>query len=599
MAFAGVSFAGDGGRSSTPSASATTTVTDSGYHLLVVDGYSRSKEDTPTGECIESRPFRVGGYRWRIRYFPNGEISDYADYVSLFLLMDEDSVTETVKVQFGFSFVDKAQKQVPSDIRANKVQDFSHKIHSWGLSFMKKEDLEKSAHLKDDSLTVKCDIIVTKDVNTGATNAPFVVVPESDMHQHCISLLQSGEGADVTFEVGDDIFAAHRCVLGARSTVFHAELFGPIKEGTKATVIRIDDIEARVFKILLGFWCHGPFSFIYSDTLPEMEEEKDDVTMWQNMLVVALRYDLWRLRLICQSKLCEHINAGTVASILTLAELHHCRGLKKACLHFLNSPANVQEVIVVGGLDHLTRSCPSVLKELISSLVSPKTDAKTEAASSSAPPLVEVSASNIRWYFSELLKYGNGTDVTFEVSGETIAAHRCVLAARSAVFRAELFGPMKEGTNASAIRIDDMEARVFKLLLSFIYSDLMPNIEEKYDYDDYDDYEEDEECNDVNDAEVMLQHLLVAADRYDVQRLRLMCEEKLCGYISTATVATLLELAERHQCTGLKEACLDFLDFPANLQEVMAAGGLNHLKSSCPSVLIDLIAKLALLKLDK
>jgi speckle-type POZ protein len=43
---------------------------------------------------------------------------------------------------------------------------------------------------------------------------------------------------------------------------------------------------------------------------------------------------------------------------------------------------------------------------------------------------------------------------------------------------------------------------------------------------------------------------------------------------------------------------MDFLDVPANLQEVMDAGGLNHLRSSCPSVLIDLITKLASLKLN-
>jgi speckle-type POZ protein len=32
------------------------------------------------------------------------------------------------------------------------------------------------------------------------------------------------------------------------------------------------------------------------------------------------------------------------------------------------------------------------------------------------------------------------------VDGETFIAHRCILAARSAVFMAELFGPMKEET---------------------------------------------------------------------------------------------------------------------------------------------------------
>ncbi|CAN6288146.1 unnamed protein product [Urochloa humidicola] len=255
-------------------------------------------------------------------------------------------------------------------------------------------------------------------------------------------------------------------------------------------------------------------------------------------------------------------------------------------MDFLRVHSNLQEVMVLGGLDHLTSNCPSVFKELIARLVSPN----THVTSAAALPFVVVPASDMQRHFTGLLKSGEGTDVTFEVSGETIAAHRCVLAARSAVFRAELFGPMKEGTTTSAIHIDDMEARVFKLLLSFIYSDLKPDIEEGYDYD--------KEDGNVNDAEVMWQHLLVAADRYDIQRLRLMCEDKLCGYISSTTVATLLELAEQHQCTGLKEACLDFLDFPANLQEVMAAGGLNHLKSSCPSVLIDLIAKLALLKLD-
>jgi speckle-type POZ protein len=212
---------------------------------------------------------------------------------------------------------------------------------------------------------------------------------------------------------------------------------------------------------------------------------------------------------------------------------------------------------------------------------------------------VVVPASDMHLHFTQLLQSGEGTDVVFEVSGEKIHAHRCVLAARSAVFRAELFGPMKEGTTTGVIRIDDMEARVFKLMLSFIYSDLMPDDinEEDEEYDDEQDMEEEEEDDD-DDDEVTWQHLLVAADRYDLQRLRLMCEQKLWGYINATRVASILELAEQRHCQGLKQACLDFLSFPPNLQQVMAAGGLNHLRSSCPSLLIDLIAKLAYLKPD-
>ncbi|KAB8112806.1 hypothetical protein EE612_051541, partial [Oryza sativa] len=51
------------------------------------------------------------------------------------------------------------------------------------------------------------------------------------------------------------------------------------------------------------------------------------------------------------------------------------------------------------------------------------------------------------------------------------AAHRCVLAARSPVFRAELFGPMKESAATAVITVDDMEAEVFRALLAFIYTD--------------------------------------------------------------------------------------------------------------------------------
>ena len=151
---------------------------------------------------------------------------------------------------------------------------------------------------------------------------------------------------------------------------------------------------------------------------------------------------------------------------------------------------------------------------------------------------------------------------------------------------------MMEGTTTGVIRIDDMEAKVFKLLLTFIYSDSMPDINEEEDMEEDDD--------DVDDVEVMWQHLLVAADRYDLQRLRLMCEDKLCGYINATRVASILELAKQHHCRGLKDACLDFLNSPANLQEVTAAGGLNDLTISCPAVLIELIAKLtSSLKLDK
>lgn len=120
---------------------------------------------------------------------------------------------------------------------------------------------------------------------------------------------------------------------------------------------------------------------------------------------------------------------------------------------------------------------------------------------SNTSQFIDVPPSDMQRNFAHLLLSGEGTDVAFRVSGETFVAHRCVLAARSTVLRAALFGPMKEGMSSTGavMQIDDMDAAVFKAMLGFIYGDVLPAVKEE---------KEDEDV-------VLLQHLLVAADRYE------------------------------------------------------------------------------------
>ena len=70
-----------------------------------------------------------------------------------------------------------------------------------------------------------------------------------------------------------------------------------------------------------------------------------------------------------------------------------------------------------------------------------------------------------------------------------------------------------------------------------------------------------------------MQHLLVAADRYGLDRLRLMCEEKLCSWLDVQSVATTLALAEQHQCVQLRDVCLRFIDCRGVLGAVMGTEG--------------------------
>ncbi|RCV10493.1 hypothetical protein SETIT_2G116200v2 [Setaria italica] len=82
------------------------------------------------------------------------------------------------------------------------------------------------------------------------------------------------------------------------------------------------------------------------------------------------------------------------------------------------------------------------------------------------------------------------------------------------------------------------------------------------------------------EAAAMAQHLLAGADRYGLDRLKLICEWKLSDCVTVGTAATTLALAEQHYCPQLKERCLD---------AVLETEGYKHLKASCPSVLTDLL----------
>ena len=144
----------------------------------------------------------------------------------------------------------------------------------------------------------------------------------------------------------------------------------------------------------------------------------------------------------------------------------------------------------------------------------------------------------------------------FSVRGETFPAHKIVLATRSPVFKAQLYGKMKE-TKARCVTVEDMQPDVFKSLLNFIYTDALPVFD-----DDIDD----------NDYSEIIKHLLV---------------EHLC----VDTVATTLALADQHNCKSLRDMCIEFMDSLDRMRAVVATQGYANLKRTCPSVIVDVPEK--------
>ncbi|CAN6323666.1 unnamed protein product [Urochloa humidicola] len=168
------------------------------------------------------------------------------------------------------------------------------------------------------------------------------------------------------------------------------------------------------------------------------------------------------------------------------------------------------------------------------------------------------------------------TDVVIQVGGDEFSAHRSVLAARSPVFEAELLRATREDggtTIVDCVQIADMLPDVFENLLHFAYTDSLPDM-------------------DGTQGPMMVEHLLVAADRFHMQELKLICEEKLCSNINEDTIANMLRFAEQHQCPFLRDACIEFLEDPPVLQAVMATDDdlLEVVAKSCPVLLKELWA---------
>jgi speckle-type POZ protein len=303
---------------------------ESGSHVLTVQGYS-STVGLGVWQGIPSGIFSVGGHTWKIIYYPDGHDSFSDDCISIYLLhQNTDAIN--VEVSCRFSLLDQLGEPVPEYTTAQgHITEFPR--------FIRREELENSAYLKDDCFRIRCDVTVAKGICVQPTTQ-LVTLPPPDMLHQFSRMLETGVGADITFEVGGEMFAAHRRLLAARSSVFMAQLFGPAKEND-ASLIQINDMEAKVFKMMLHF--------IYTDTLPSIDDGVI-MEMAQHLFVVAGRYNLERLKLICTNMLCDRINNTTVALMLAFAEQHGCDGLRKACFKFVASSQNLKTATRSDGL---------------------------------------------------------------------------------------------------------------------------------------------------------------------------------------------------------------------------------------------------------
>jgi len=184
-----------------------------------------------------------------------------------------------------------------------------------------------------------------------------------------------------------------------------------------------------------------------------------------------------------------------------------------------------------------------------------------------------------------MLEDARHADTTFIVEEREIKAHSHILAARSEVFDKELHGSMQESLSKT-VDIKDTDFATFDVFLRFLYTDDLDRVEASIK-------NQVSSCTTTacgdstfatNARTVTLQNILAVSHKYQVQRLRLWCEQQLCECISKDEVCSILCQAHLYDAKQLEKACLGFIK--DNMDDVMATRSFGSFSAEWPEVLL-------------
>jgi len=213
----------------------------------------------------------------------------------------------------------------------------------------------------------------------------------------------------------------------------------------------------------------------------------------------------------------------------------------------------------------------------------------SNTATEALTPDVVVPPHSLATDLLSMLEDGKHADTTFIIAGQQIKAHSFMLASRSEVFDRELHGSMRESLS-KVIEITDVDFATFKLFLHFLYTDDLDRIEDLIK--DQVNAETSETLaaisSDLTSPAISrtftLQNILAVSHKYQVQRLRLWCEQQLCTYICKDQVCSIICQAHMYDAKQLEKTCLSFIK--SNMDSVMATSGFGSLSAEWPAVML-------------
>ncbi len=336
-----------------------------GRHLWTIDDFMRRAASTEVGDSLCSPVFSVPveGYdgeiqnlTFQLEVFPNGEEGeDNSDYVAVFLTSRRQ---EDLEVKYDFS-VQKQDGTYWGRI-GNTFKKFSAEQNSWGYgkAFSKAKLNEKTADLLPGGrLTIVCNLeIYYSDRQTDGKRQKidFKFEEMKLLGDDLKEAFVNSAFSDVTFVCKDRQFPCHKVILAARSDVLAAMFSHNDTTESRTNKVTVDDIEPEVLEQLL--------QFIYTDRCDALDVHSPC------LLAAADKYNIPRLKAICEESLCHNVDVSNVSKLLLLAHLHEAKNLHAVAIDFVTS--NMTKVSDTPGWKIITESHPKIMADIVMSLTS-------------------------------------------------------------------------------------------------------------------------------------------------------------------------------------------------------------------------------------
>lgn len=341
-------------------------------YMWTISNFSFCREEM--GEVLKSSTFSAGTndkLKWLLRINPKGLDEESKDYLSLYLLLSKCETKGEVRAKFKFSILNAKREEVKIMESQRAYRFIAGK--DWGFKKFVKRDLlldESSGLLPDDKLTIYCEVnVVTEAKEYSGQVSPFQSrVPTCRLADDLEDIYKNQEFSDVTIYANGREFKAHKAILAARSPMFRGMFSHDMKE-TKFNRVEVSDVDPDVLEEMLRFIYTGKSSLearLQAKEQKDQKEQEREQHLAIGLLQAANKYQLDRLKLICEEALYKTLTADSVAEILSLADLYSAAQLKNQAIEFISTHAT--EVIETEGWNRMVRENPHLVAEVFKAL---------------------------------------------------------------------------------------------------------------------------------------------------------------------------------------------------------------------------------------